>query len=101
MIQKQEHEMCKTNMKKYVYYANIYEHGHEKNMIRLWCKIMFKTNVEHIKRNEGSYFYLYSFEDLAQGSFQRGFYVCIKYKNFLRTFLTKSQLWINLNLTKS
>jgi len=28
---------------------------------------MHKTNVEHIEGNEGFYFYLYSFGDLAQG----------------------------------
>ncbi len=70
--------MCKTNMKMNLYYANICKHEHEKNMTRLWCKIMPKTNVEHTKRNEGFYFYLYPFGDLVQGSFQGGFYVCIK-----------------------
>jgi len=35
---------------------------------------MPKTSVEHIKGNEKSYFYLY----LVQGSFEGGFYVCIK-----------------------
>jgi hypothetical protein len=39
---------------------------------------VFKTDVEKIKRNEGSYSYLYPFGDLVQGSFQRSFYVCIK-----------------------
>jgi len=53
------------------------KHEHEKNMTRLWCKIMLKINVEHTKENEGSYLYLYPFGDLAQGSFQGGFYVCI------------------------
>ncbi len=48
------------------------------NMIRLWCKIMPKISVEQTEKNERSYFYLYMFEDLAQGSFQGGFYVCIK-----------------------
>jgi hypothetical protein len=43
------------------------------------CKIMPKTNVEQIEGNEGSYFYLYSFGDLTQKSFQRGFYVCIEF----------------------
>jgi hypothetical protein len=38
---------------------------------------MLKTNVEQTKRNEGSYFYVYPFVDLAQWSFQRDFYVCI------------------------
>ncbi len=69
MIQKQEHEMCKTNMKMDIYYDNICKHEHEKNMIRLWCKIMFKTNVEQTKGNEGFYFYLYPFGDLVQGNF--------------------------------
>jgi hypothetical protein len=46
------------------YYANICKHEHEKNMTRVWCKIVLKTNVEHIKGNEGSYFYLYPFGDL-------------------------------------
>jgi len=66
--------MCKTNMKTNLYYVNIYKHEHEKNMTRLWCKIVLKTNVEQIERNEGSHSYLYPFGGLAQGSF----YVCIK-----------------------
>jgi hypothetical protein len=49
VIKKQEHKMCKTNMKTNFYYANIYKYGHEKNMTRLWCKIMPKTNVKHTK----------------------------------------------------
>ncbi len=57
--------MCKINVKTYFYYANICEHEHEKNMTRLWCKIVFKIYVEHIKENEVSYFYLYPFGDLA------------------------------------
>jgi hypothetical protein len=54
------------------------KHEHEKNMTRLWCKIVRKINIEHIKGNKGSYFYLYFFGDLAQGIFQGGFYVCIE-----------------------
>jgi len=65
-------------MKMDLYYINICKHEHEKNMTRLWCKIMFKISVEQIEGNEGSYFHLYPFGDLAQESFQRGFYVCIK-----------------------
>ncbi len=42
--------MCKTNMKMDFYYVNICKHEHEKNMTRLWCKIMLKTTVEHTKR---------------------------------------------------
>jgi hypothetical protein len=48
--------MCKTNVKMNIYYANICKHVHEKNMIRLWCKIVLKTNVEQTKGNEESYF---------------------------------------------
>jgi hypothetical protein len=40
---------------------------------KLWCKIVPKINVEQIKRNEGSYFYLYPFGDLVQRSFLRTF----------------------------
>jgi hypothetical protein len=61
---------------------------------------MLKTNVEQTKRNKRSYSYLYPIEDLVQGNFQRGFYVCIKLKNFLGTFLTRSWLLVNWNLTK-
>jgi hypothetical protein len=70
--------MCKTNVKTNIYYANICKHEHEKNITRLWCKIMLKTNVEHTKGNERSYFNLYPFGDLAKGSFQGGFYVYIE-----------------------
>jgi hypothetical protein len=69
---KQEHKMCKTNMKLNFYYVNVC--NHENNMTKLWCKIMPKVSVEHTKGNEGSYSYLYPFVDLVQGSF----YVCIK-----------------------
>jgi hypothetical protein len=68
--------MYKTNVNFFLYYTNIRKH--ENNMTRLWCKIMPKTNVERIEGNEGSYFYLYPFGDLTQGSFQGGFYVCME-----------------------
>jgi CYTH domain-containing protein len=67
-----------NNMKIKFYYANICKHEHEKKMTRLWCKIVLKTNVEHVERNEGFYFYLYPFGELTQKNFQGGFYVCIK-----------------------
>jgi hypothetical protein len=38
--------MCKTNVKTDLYYAFIWKHEHEKNMIRLWCKIAPKIDVE-------------------------------------------------------
>jgi hypothetical protein len=93
--------MCKTNVKINIYYVNICKHEHEKNMIRLWCKIMLKICVELIQGNEGSYLYLYPFGDLAYRSFQGGFYVCIKFISFLKTFLIESQLWINWNLIEN
>jgi hypothetical protein len=74
---KQEHEMCKTNVETNIYYVNICKHEHENNMTRLWCKIVPKIDVKQTKGNEGSYSYLYPYEELAQGSFQGDFYVCI------------------------
>jgi hypothetical protein len=62
--------MYKTNVKTDLFYVNICKHEHEKNMTR--------TCVKQIEGNEGSYTYLYPFEDLAQGSFYKSFYVCIK-----------------------
>jgi len=67
-----------TNLKTYLYYASICKHEHKKNITRLRCKIVFKNGVEQIEGNERSYFYLYPFGDLAQGSFQRNFYICIE-----------------------
>ncbi len=69
--------MCTTNVKMDIYYVNVCKHEHEKNLTRLWCKIMPKTRVEYTEGNEGSYSYLHPFRDLAQRSFQRSFYVCI------------------------
>ncbi len=60
--------MCKTNVKLNIYYVNICKLEHEKNMTRLWCKIMLEIGVEQIKGNEGSYFYLYPFGNLTQGA---------------------------------
>jgi hypothetical protein len=81
--------MWKKEVETYLYYVNIYKHEHENNMTRLWCKIVPKTCVEQIEGNEGSYSYLYPFEDLVQRSFQGGFYVCINLD------LTRSQLRLN------
>ncbi len=83
-------EIFKTNVKMDRYYINVCKHEHEKNLTRLWCKSVPKTCVEQIERNEGSYSYLHPFGDLAQISFQGGFYVCIKYGSFLKTFLIES-----------
>jgi hypothetical protein len=56
--------MYKTNIKTNFYYSHICKHEHEKNMTRLWCKIVPKTRIEQTKGNEGSHLYLYMFEDL-------------------------------------
>jgi len=53
---KKKHNMCKTNMKMNLYYANICKHEDENNMTRLWCKIVPKINVKQIEGNEGSIF---------------------------------------------
>jgi len=74
--------MCMTNVKTYIYYVNVCKYKHEINLTRLWCKIVPKINVEQTKGNERSYSYLDLFGYLAQGSFQGGFYVCIKKKTF-------------------
>ncbi len=70
--------MGKINVKMDSYYANICKHEHEKNMVRLWCKIVPKTNVEQIKGDERSYFHLYPFGDLAEGNVQEHLYVGIE-----------------------
>jgi hypothetical protein len=42
--------MCKKkNVIFKIYYVNIGKHEHEKNITRVWCKIVFKTDVEHTK----------------------------------------------------
>jgi hypothetical protein len=69
--------MCKTNVKTNIYYINICKHEHEKNMTRLWWKIMLETGVKQTKGNNKSTL-LYPFGNPIQRSFQRGFYVCIE-----------------------
>jgi hypothetical protein len=56
-------------MKANLYHTNICKNDYEKNITRLWCKIVFKIGVEYIEGNEWSYFYLYPFEDLVQKNF--------------------------------
>jgi hypothetical protein len=48
--------MCKTNMKMDIYYANICKHEHEKNMTRLWCKIVLKLVLNKQKEMKGFIF---------------------------------------------
>jgi hypothetical protein len=76
--------MCKTNMKVDLYYANICKHEHEKNMTRLWCKIMPHTNVEHIEGNEGSYSYFIPLWGPNSKKFIRKLLYVHQVKNFLK-----------------
>ncbi len=39
-----------------IYYASICKHEHEKNMTRLWCKIVPEIDVEQTKGNGELYF---------------------------------------------
>jgi hypothetical protein len=93
--------MCKTNMEMDLYYVNIYKHEHEKNMTRLWCKIVPKTSVEQIERNERSYSYLYPFRDLAQGNFQGGFLCVHQINKLFKNLPNWDLMWVNKNLTEN
>jgi hypothetical protein len=63
---------------KQIFIMLTYSNMNMKKKTRLWCKIVPKIGVEHVKGNERSYFYLYLFKDLVQKNFQIDFYVCIK-----------------------
>jgi hypothetical protein len=65
-------------MTTYFYYVNICKHKYEKNMTRIWFKILFKTNVKQTKWNEEFYFYLYLFENLVLKKLYEKLYVCIE-----------------------
>jgi hypothetical protein len=69
--------MCKKNVKTYLYYANICKHEYEKNMTKLWCKIVLLLML-NILKDLGVLLIFIPLWDLAQGNFQGDFYVCIK-----------------------
>ncbi len=48
--------MCKIKIQKYIYYDKVKKHKHEKNITKLWCKIVLQINVEQIKGNWGPIF---------------------------------------------
>jgi hypothetical protein len=51
------------------------------NMKKTWQGYGAKSCLKLMKQiegNEGSYSYLYPFQDLVQENFQGGFYMCIK-----------------------
>jgi hypothetical protein len=43
--------MCVTKIQTYLYCNEIKKCKHEKNKIKLWCKIVLQTSVEHTKNN--------------------------------------------------
>jgi hypothetical protein len=45
--------VSKTNVEMDFYYVNICKHEHEKNVTRLWCKIMLKIGVVNIEKMRG------------------------------------------------
>jgi len=42
--------MCKTKVQTNFYYDEARKCEHKKNITKLWCKIIFQTNVEQIER---------------------------------------------------
>ncbi len=65
--------MCKTKVQIDLYFDKVINYKHEKNRIRLWCKIISQISDEQTKSNGGSYFYLYPFGNLIQKSFYECF----------------------------
>jgi len=61
---------------------------------KLWQENVPKTRVEQIKGSGRSYPYLYPIGDLTQGSFHKGFHVCID-----QGLPTNSELKVNKELT--
>jgi hypothetical protein len=62
---------------------------------KLWQESAPKTGVEQIKGNGRSYAYLYPIGDLVQGSFHKGFHVCIDQGNFFLKISINNELRIN------
>jgi hypothetical protein len=86
---------CARSKKTSLYCNEVRKHKHEKNKIRLWCNIILQTNVEQTKSNWVSYFYLYPFVNLAQGSFHGSFHVATNHGNFFKYFLIINELQVN------
>jgi hypothetical protein len=67
---KNKNMRCARQMWKRIFIMLTYTNMNiKKNMIRLWCKIVIKTNVERMEKIERFYFYLYPFGDIAQRNF--------------------------------
>jgi hypothetical protein len=52
---------------------------HKRKKTRLWNKIVLQIGLEEIKGNGGSYFYLYPFGYLIQGSSQDSYHKHLRY----------------------
>jgi hypothetical protein len=72
--------MCKTNVKMDLYYVNICKH--EKNMTRLWYKIVPKTIVEQIERNEVLFQFIPFFWGLNSRKFPKRLLCVHQVRNF-------------------
>ncbi len=53
MIKKQEHKMCKTNVKVDMYYANLCKHDHEKNLKGYGAKLCLRLMLNKLKKMKG------------------------------------------------
>jgi hypothetical protein len=74
-----------------------YAHEHEKNMTKLWCKIVHKTSVEYTKGNEGPTPIYTHLGIKLKKSFQRGFI----YTSSNEASEKPSQLRVDYELTKT
>jgi hypothetical protein len=53
VIKKQEHEICKTNMKVDFYYVNLCKHEHEKNLKGYGAKSCLRLMLNNLKEMKG------------------------------------------------
>jgi hypothetical protein len=79
MIQKQEHEMCKTNVKMNFHYANICKHEHKNNMTKLWCKMCLRLVLNRSKKMKGPTL-IYTFLGTCFKEVSKEAFVCVSNK---------------------
>jgi hypothetical protein len=66
--------MCKQKCKQFLFFVIKHENMNTKGIKQCYgIRSYFKIGVELIESNKGFYFYLYSFQDLVQGSFYVSF----------------------------
>jgi hypothetical protein len=81
------------------YFDNIWNYEHEMKWTRLWCKIIFQTNVKQTKGNGGFYFCLHSFGDLTQKVFMEAFICPLSKQLSWKPFKNISELQVNYKWT--